>query len=175
MRINVCYDDAKPSVHPITLSLTPFTLAIIFVGILIGYIVVGFCFGILFSKWYYRDAKYIAYSPFQPRTPGLPTGAYRFGVYVRSVPKRFWEDVDKLIDHNGTGKVTVPGNENSMFYKVLSDYIFRHHSALEVEPNGELSVIGQYQVAKEVPLNSLMQDIQSDFPRSKGHRKIQLD
>ena len=175
MRIDACYGDVKPSVHLIILSLTPLALVIIFVGILIGYTVVGFCLGLMFSKWYYRGAKYIAYSPLQPRTPGLPTGVYRVGVYVRSLPKIFWDDVDKLIDHNGTGKITVPGNENSKFYKVLSDYISRHHSALEVEPNGELSVIGQYQAAKEDPMISLKQDIQSDLPRTKGHRKIQLD
>ncbi len=41
MLIDFCYGDAKPSVHPVTLSCTPFLLVISFVGILIGYTLAG--------------------------------------------------------------------------------------------------------------------------------------
>ena len=68
-----------------------------------------------------------------------------------------------------------PRGEKSMFYKVLSDYLSRHHSAVQVEANGELSVIGQYQADQDDQVISLPQDIQSDLPLTKGHRKIQLD
>ncbi len=80
-----------------------------------------------------------------------------------------------LIEHHGTGNITVPGDEKSMFYRVLSDYLSRHHSAVQVEANGELSVIGQYYDDQDDQVTSLPQDIQSDLPRTKGDRKIQLD
>ena len=174
MHLNSFYGDAKPSVHPVALSCTPLLLAIYFVGILVGYTVPGLILGVLFSKWYYRDAKLLAYSPLQPRTSAMLAG-FRFGVYIRSIPNEFWDDVCLLIDHHGTGKITVPGDEKSMFYKVLSDYLSRHHSAVQVEANGELSVIGQYQADQDDQVISLPQDIQSDLPLTKGHRKIQLD
>ena len=175
MIIDSCYGQVNPGVHPVSISVTPLFLTIFIVGLLVGYVIPGIIFGWLVSRWYYRDAKFIAYSRFQPRETELH--GFRSGVYIKSVPQAFWDDLSLLVEHCGSGTVSVPVGETKLFYRVLDDYLTQC-PGICIEADAMLSIRGEYRVDDERPdVNQLLSPkaAKAAHRPSRQPRRIQLD